>query len=52
MTAQTHILLIEDDPALRIMLRGILELQDFIVSEAESRSDGLAKLQKRVFLAS
>ena len=45
MTAQTHILLIEDDPALRIMLRGILELQDFIVCEAESSSEGLAKLR-------
>jgi two-component system response regulator RegA len=45
MTAQTHILLIEDDQALRIMLRGILELQDFMVSEAESRSDGLEKLR-------
>lgn len=45
MTAQTHILIIEDDPALRIMLRGILELQDFIVSEAESSADGLAKLR-------
>lgn len=45
MTAQTHILLIEDDPALRIMLRGILELQDFIVSEAETCADGLAKLR-------
>jgi DNA-binding NtrC family response regulator len=45
MTAPTHILIIEDDPALRIMLRGILELQDFIVSEAESSADGLAKLR-------
>ena len=45
MTEQTHILLIEDDPALRIMLRGILELQDFIVIEAQSKSDGLAKLR-------
>lgn len=45
MTAQAHILLIEDDPALRIMLRGILELQDFIVSEAESSADGLVKLR-------
>lgn len=45
MTEQTHILLIEDDPALRIMLRGILELQDFIVSEAQSKADGLAKLR-------
>ena len=45
MTEQTHILLIEDDPALRIMLRGILELQDFIVSEAQSKAEGLAKLR-------
>jgi two-component system, response regulator RegA len=41
---KTHILIIEDDPALRIMLRGILELQDFIVSEADSSSAGLVKL--------
>jgi DNA-binding NtrC family response regulator len=45
MTTQMHILIIEDDPALRIMLRGILELQDFIVSEAESSADGLATLR-------
>lgn len=45
MTTQTHVLIIEDDPALRIMLRGILELQDFIVSEAESSADGLEKLR-------
>ncbi|MFZ6758780.1 response regulator [Undibacterium sp. Ji50W] len=44
MTTQAHILIIEDDPALCIMLRGILTMQDFIVSEAQSRSAGLEKL--------
>ncbi|MDO8178649.1 MAG: response regulator [Undibacterium sp.] len=45
MTAQVHILIVEDDPALRTMLRGMLELQDFVVSEAESRDSALIKLR-------
>jgi len=45
MTAQSHILIVEDDPALRTMLRSVLELQDFIVSESESRSAALEKLR-------
>ncbi len=44
MTAPAHILIVEDDPALRTMLRGILELQDFVVSESDSRSAALEKL--------
>lgn len=40
-----HILMVEDDPAIRTMLRGMLELHDFKVSEAESRSEALAKLR-------
>ncbi|CAN5443684.1 hypothetical protein BH11PSE11_BH11PSE11_30690 [soil metagenome] len=44
MTAQNHILLVEDDPSLRTMLRGTLELNDFTVSEAESRLEALDKL--------
>ena len=45
MTAQNHILIVEDDPALRTMLRGVLELHDFTVSDAESRAAALAKLR-------
>jgi DNA-binding NtrC family response regulator len=41
MTAQAHILLVEDDPALRTMLRGTLELHGFAASEADSRSAAL-----------
>lgn len=45
MSIQPHILLVEDDPALRTMLRGILELQDFTVSESGSRVPALEKLR-------
>jgi DNA-binding NtrC family response regulator len=45
MTEETHILLVEDDPALRTMLRGMLELHGFAVSEAESRPAALEKLR-------
>jgi DNA-binding NtrC family response regulator len=40
-----HILLVEDDPGLRTMLRGLLELNDFQVSEADSRSSAMALLE-------
>lgn len=45
------ILLIEDDPALRTMLRGMLELHDFTVMEAEQREAGLALLRKHPEIA-
>lgn len=45
MNAQAHILIVEDDAALRTMLRGVLELHDFIVSESESRPAALEKLR-------
>jgi DNA-binding NtrC family response regulator len=45
MSTPAHLLLVEDDPALRTMLRGLLELQDFVVSEAQSRSEALEKLR-------
>jgi DNA-binding NtrC family response regulator len=38
------ILLIEDDSALRLMLRGVLEMQGFPVLEADSRDSGLKLL--------
>jgi two-component system response regulator RegA len=44
MTGQAHILLVEDDPALRTMLRGLLELHAFAVSETQSREAALEKL--------
>ncbi len=40
-----HILMVEDDQAIRTMLRSMLELHDFKVSEAESRSDALNQLR-------
>lgn len=43
--APAHILLVEDDPALRTMLRGLLEMNDFRVSEAERRSSAMALLE-------
>lgn len=45
MIEQAHVLLIEDDPALRTMLRGMLELNAFAVSETESRDLALEKLK-------
>lgn len=44
MPAARHILLVEDDPALRTMLRGMLELHDYIVSEADCRDAALRAL--------
>lgn len=40
-----EILLVEDDPALRAMLRGMLELNDYIVSEAQQREPALELLR-------
>jgi DNA-binding NtrC family response regulator len=42
----THLLVVDDDPALRMMLRGVLELNDFRVSEAESRESALSMLNQ------
>lgn len=44
MANQNQILLIEDDLALRTMLRGILELNGFRVAEAGQRSEALGYL--------
>lgn len=46
-------LLVEDDPVLRMMLRNMLELQSYEVTEAESRTDALNKLaqQQRIGVA-
>ena len=45
MTTPPEILLVEDDPALRAMLRGLLEIHDFKVSEADRREPALALLR-------
>ena len=45
MNHQAHILVVEDDPSLRTMLRGVLELHDFSVSESDSRPAALEKLR-------
>lgn len=45
MNAHADILLVEDDPALRTMLRGLLELNDFKVSEADRRSSAMDLLR-------
>lgn len=44
MTTSDQILIVDDDPALRYMLRGVLEMADYHVFEAESRSSALAIL--------
>jgi DNA-binding NtrC family response regulator len=41
MNTGAHILLVEDDAALRTMLRGLLEMNDFIVSEADRRTTAM-----------
>lgn len=46
MNMPSEILLIEDDRALRMMLRGLLEIQDFKVWEADRRETGLQLLKK------
>lgn len=45
MTDMNHILMVEDDPAIRAMLRGVLELHDFKISEADSRHAALEQLR-------
>jgi DNA-binding NtrC family response regulator len=45
MTVPFEILLVEDDPALRTMLRGLLEMNDFKVSEADRREKALQLLR-------
>lgn len=40
-----EILLVEDDPALRTMLRGMLELNDYVVREAQRREPALELLR-------
>jgi DNA-binding NtrC family response regulator len=45
MTIANHILTVEDDQAIRTMLRAVLELHDFKVSEAQSRTEALDKLR-------
>ncbi|GAO35897.1 Fis family transcriptional regulator [Sulfuricella sp. T08] len=45
MANQNKILLVEDDLALRTMLRGILELNGYSVAEAGQRSEALGQLR-------
>ena len=46
-TSQAHILIIDDEPGIRLSLRGILEEDEgHIVSEAESAEAGLEILSK------
>jgi DNA-binding NtrC family response regulator len=41
---KNHILIVEDDKALRAMLRGMLELRGFTISEAGCREEALEQL--------
>nr|WP_315476288.1 response regulator [uncultured Undibacterium sp.] len=47
----THLLVVDDDPALRMMLRGVLELHDYRVSEADSRNAALDLLTEQSDIA-
>jgi DNA-binding NtrC family response regulator len=40
-----HVLLVEDDPSIRLMLNVILRMQDYVVSEATSRLEALELLR-------
>ena len=44
MTTEIPILLVEDDPALRTMLRALLEMNEYRVSEADSRGAAMVQL--------
>ena len=44
MSQGAHLLLVEDDPALRTMLRALLEMNDYQVSEAEHRRGAMDRL--------
>ena len=46
MTAPLHVLLVEDDPALCTMLRALLEMHDYRVSEADCRQGALEQLRQ------
>jgi len=45
------ILLVEDDPALRLMLRNVLELNDYTVEEADSKDTAAAILNEDAAIA-
>lgn len=46
-----HVLLVEDDAALRLVMRNLLERHGYSVAEAESREAALAELEKNPLLA-
>ena len=49
MTAKTRILVVDDDRKIRSICREVLELQDFLVEEAENGAKALKKLEKTSF---
>lgn len=51
MNAIHHILMVEDDPAIRTMLRAVLELHDYKVSEVDHRQAALEKLRSEPEIA-
>jgi len=48
---QVKILLVEDDPALRLVLRNVLEMNDYDVSEADSKASAEAILKEDADIA-
>jgi len=42
----THLLVVDDDAALRMMLKSVLELHDYRVSDADSRDSALKRLSE------
>lgn len=46
-----HILIVEDDPAIRTMLQGVLQFAGFRVSQADNRASAIALLQSESDIA-
>lgn len=51
MSERSRILLVEDDPALRTLLRGVLEMHDHVVHEADSRQAAMRILRAEPSIA-
>ena len=50
-TAPAHVLLVEDDSALRLILRNVLESHEYQVLEADSRASALAMVREHPGIA-
>lgn len=51
MNQEAHILIVEDDPAIRTMLQGVLQIAGYQVSQADTRAGALACLAHQADIA-